>query len=142
MTTSTAQTASCLCGAIHLTATPKSLHVDACHCDMCRKWGGGPFLAVECEEDVQLAGNSEALGVYSSSDWAERGFCRECGTHLFYRLKEGGHYVLPAGLFDGERPWTLASQVFIDRKPDFYDFSQKTRNLTGDELFALFGADT
>ena len=23
-----------------------------------------------------------------SSAWAERGFCKNCGSHLFYRLKE------------------------------------------------------
>ncbi len=40
---------SCLCGAVSLSTTSMNHHVAACHCSMCRKWGGGPLLAVECE---------------------------------------------------------------------------------------------
>ncbi|MAX56594.1 MAG: aldehyde-activating protein [Alcanivoracaceae bacterium] len=130
----------CLCGEVSLTATPKSLHVGACHCDMCRQWGGGPLLAVECEESVQWFGE-EKVAVFGSSDWAERGFCRECGTHLFYRLREGGHTAIPVGLFQECENWQLTEQVFIDRKPPFYSFAEQTRNLTGEALFALFSAD-
>lgn len=35
---------------------------------------------------------------------------------------------------------TTESQVFIDEKPAYYEFTNKTKNLTGAELFALFGA--
>lgn len=82
------QGGTCLCGNVSLSAKPKSRHVGACHCATCRKWGGGPLLVVDCEA-LTIEGD-EHVGVYSSSDWAERGFCKACGTHLFYRLKEGG----------------------------------------------------
>lgn len=128
----------CLCGAVTVTATAAKDHIGACHCSMCRKWGGGPFLAVECGSDVEFTGN-ESIGVFDSSDWAERGFCRQCGTHLFYRLKEEGFYAIPVGLFD-TTDWVLTEEVFIDEKPEFYAFSQDTKKLTGAELFAQFGA--
>jgi len=35
------QTGSCLCGAVSVTANNASTKVGACHCGMCRKWGGG-----------------------------------------------------------------------------------------------------
>ncbi|TCK08230.1 GFA family protein [Marinobacterium mangrovicola] len=130
-------TVRCLCGAVTLTVMPKSHDVGACHCNTCRKWGGGPLMAVECAGEVTFSGE-EALGVFDSSDWAERGFCKECGTHLFYRLKAGGYYAVPVGLFDNADQWTLAEQVFIDEKPPFYSFSQKTRAMTGAELFAKY----
>ena len=130
------QRGSCLCGAVTLTATPKSLHVGACHCGMCRKWGGGPLMVVDCE-GVSISDDAN-VGVYPSSDWAERGFCRQCGSHLFYRLKEGAFYAVPVGILDNDREWQLVEQVFIDAKPDYYSFSERTRNLTGDELFAQF----
>lgn len=129
----------CLCGNVCLTATPKSRHLGACHCDMCRKWGGGPLLVVDCE-DVNLDG-SDHVGIFDSSDWAERGFCKQCGTHLFYRLKQGGLYAVPVGLLEGDGDWQFAEQVFIDSKPGYYSFAEKTRNLTGEELFAQFGAE-
>ncbi|GAB3291995.1 GFA family protein [Parahaliea aestuarii] len=131
---------SCLCGAVSITATSKSEHIEACHCDMCRKWGGGPLLAVECAGDVSIDGNDH-ISIFSSSEWAERGFCRHCGTHLFYRLKEGDHYALPVGLLDSEADWELTGQIFIDQKPAYYDFAQHTRNLSGEEVFAQFAKE-
>ncbi|KGD65591.1 glutathione-dependent formaldehyde-activating GFA [Alcanivorax nanhaiticus] len=96
-------------------------------------------MVVDCGE-VSIQGD-DSVGVYPSSDWAERGFCKQCGTHLFYRLKEGGFYAIPVGMLDGEDDWQFAEQVFIDSKPGYYSFAEKTRNLTGEELFAQFGAE-
>jgi len=133
----TEQSASCLCGTVSLAATPKSYHMLACHCETCRKWGGGPFLAVECGGEVRFEG-AENISVYDSSEWAERGFCKQCGTHLFYRLKQGEMYAIPVGLFNEQKAWQMAEQVFIDSKPSYYSFAEKTRNLTGAENLAQF----
>jgi len=127
----------CLCGAVQLDCRLDSLEVSACHCQTCRRWGGGPLLAVECAQPPVIGGG-DALAVHASSDWAERGFCRHCGTHLFYRLKAEPHYAIPVGLLAGE-DWTLASEVFIDEKPAWYCFANQTRQLTGAELFAEHG---
>ncbi|WP_151703679.1 GFA family protein [Nitrincola alkalilacustris] len=128
----------CLCGAVSLEATVQNQSVGACHCSICRKWGGGPLMALECGDDVKFDGEAH-IGVFNSSDWAERGFCRECGTHLFYRLKEGGFHAIPAGLFANDQ-WQFDHQVFIDEKPAYYDFANTTKNMTGAEVFAQFGA--
>lgn len=127
----------CLCGQVTLNLTLDNLAAGACHCSICRKWGGGPLLAVECGTEVHFSGD-EHIQVYPSSDWAERGFCRHCGTHLFYRLIQGGFYALPLGLIDGPLDWHLDHQVFIDEKPSFYSFAETTHNLTGAEVFARF----
>lgn len=129
----------CLCGAVRIAVTPDNRSVGACHCDMCRKWGGGPLLAIEYGGEPRFEGE-DAIAVYDSSDWAERGFCRHCGSHLFYRLKAGGFYGIPVGLFDSEERWVFDHQVFIDEKPPYYAFGNETKNLTGAEAFALFSA--
>ena len=77
----------CLCGAVTLRAAINHSQVGACHCATCRRWGGGPLLAIESDQPVAFDG-AQQISVYASSDWAERGFCKECGTHLFYRLLE------------------------------------------------------
>ncbi len=130
----------CLCGAVCVTAKTKGNGIGACHCTMCQKWGGGTLLAVECESDVDLAG-AEHVSTFSSSEWAERGFCQKCGTHLFYRLKQEGHYAIPVGLFDGGDEWKLAEQIFIDQKRSFYSFAEKTKDLTGEEVFAQYSGE-
>ena len=128
---------SCLCGAVSLSTTSLNNQVAACHCSMCRKWGGGPLLAVECKSDLSFSG-AENIGVYQSSEWAERGFCQKCGSHLFYRLKENQHYYIPVGLFDNSESLVFGQQVFIDEKPEYYSFANETKNMTGAEIFAQF----
>lgn len=78
------------------------------------------------------------MTLFSSSPWAERAFCAKCGTNLFYRLKESGQHLISVGIFDDTEGLTFDSQVFIDEKPSFYEFSNKTTNMTGAEIFAIY----
>lgn len=96
-------------------------------------------MELNCGASVELDGE-ENISIFNSSDWAERGFCRNCGTHLFYRLKETGQHFIPVGLFEDSENLTFENQVFIDEKPEYYEFTNKTKKLTGAELFAMFGA--
>lgn len=129
----------CLCGQVQVTISAADTSVGACHCSTCRRWGGGPLLALECHDGVQFQGE-EHISVYASSDWAERGFCRHCGTHLFYRLTSAPLHELPAGLFDAQHLMTLAREIFIDEQPAFYAFANPTERLTGEQVFAMFNA--
>ncbi len=128
----------CLCGAVKITATGASDDVGACHCQMCRRWGGGPFMEVDCGSDVIFEGEDK-ISVFKSSDWAERGFCKNCGTHLFYRIQQTGRHVVPIGLFEASDGLAFKTQVFIDEKPDYYAFANETDNMTGQEVFEKFG---
>lgn len=128
---------SCLCGAVQVSAKSLNKHAGVCHCSMCRTWSGGPWMAVDCGVDVTFEGE-ENISVFGSSDWAERGFCGKCGSHLFYRLKESKQYVMPVGLFDDDLPFVFDHQIFIDEKPSFYAFANETSNMTGAEVFAKY----
>lgn len=141
MSTEKSRTGQCLCGSVRITAEPQSNHFGACHCSLCRKWGGGPLLAVECEDRVSFEGEPH-IATYTSSEWAERGFCKNCGTHLFYRLREHPFYAIPLGIFDDSEPWEFADQVFIDNKPSYYSFANSTKNLTEAEVFAQFSGES
>jgi hypothetical protein len=94
-------------------------------------------MAVACGADVEIEGE-EHVTTFDSSEWAERGFCSKCGTHLYYRLKQSGQTIVSAGLFDDQTGWTFDHQVFIDEKPDYYEFANRTHDLTGAEVFAKF----
>jgi len=106
---------------------------------MCRKWGGGPLMAVDCGTEVSFEGE-ENISVYNSSGWAERAFCNKCGSHLFYKLKENGQLIMPVGLFDNEEKFNFDHQVFIDKKPSFYSFANVTNNMTEAEVFAKYSS--
>ena len=128
---------SCLCGEIRVVAKAASKLVGACHCKMCAKWAGGPLLAVDCGSDVSFEGH-ENISVFNSSAWAERGFCKMCGTNLFYRLKDNNQYIMPIGLFNDCEGVVFDHQIFIEEKPSFYSFANETKNMTGEEVFAQF----
>ncbi len=130
-------TGRCLCGAVKITVTGDHKDVGVCHCDMCRRWGSGPAMALHVGQDIEIEGKDHVTA-YRSSDWAERGFCKTCGSNLYYRLVEADSYVVFAGLFSNQDGMTLKSQIFIDEKPAFYDFANETTNMTGAEVFALY----
>ena len=127
----------CLCGAVTVKAKQVSPGVGACHCGMCRRWGGGAFMTVDGGTDVMFEGK-EHIKVYNSSEWAERGFCQNCGTHLFYRLKQNGLHILSLGMLDDEKDFVFDHQIFIDHQSSLYRFANKTNNMTEAEVFAKF----
>ncbi len=126
----------CLCGAVHITA-PDVREIGACHCGMCRRWSGGPFLALHAGKGTRLSGDDH-ITVYQSSEWAERAFCKTCGTHLYFKLKSSDEYFIPPGLFDTQ-DFEIASQIYIDKKPPYYDFANDTPTLTEQEVIEKFG---
>ena len=132
---------SCLCGAVKITAKTMSHSIGACHCGMCRKWSGGPWLGVDCGSDVILEG-AENISVFNSSDWAERGFCSKCGSNLFYRVRKTRQHFMPAGLFDEAESLIFDHQIFIDKKPAYFDFVNETENMTEAEVFARYAPST
>ena len=130
----------CLCGSVTLEVEFNASEVAACHCSMCRNWGGGPMLAIDCSDTVRVSGESSVTR-YSSSDWADRAFCKNCGTHLFYYLKPANQFHLPVGLLQTDKSFTFTHQIFIEEKPSYYDFKNKTQNMTGAEVFAHFESE-
>ena len=130
----------CLCGAINMTAKVSN-RLGVCHCDMCRRWGGGPTMFVDALEAPVLQG-VENVVVYSSSTWAERAFCKCCGSHLFYRMKgDKPLYHLLAGLFNNLDDIQFNMQIYIDKKPCYYSFSNETKNMTEAEVIAFFDSN-
>lgn len=128
---------SCLCGSVKLSFDFENDNFHACHCGYCRKWGGGPLLSVDSNKNLKFEGE-EFVGVYSSSEWAERGFCKNCGSHLFYRLKDGNLANVPLGILENPQDFKLDVQIFIDKKLPNYNFAEKTHMMTEAEVFAQF----
>lgn len=127
----------CLCGKVSFT-TERIHEVGACHCGMCRRWCGSPGIAAHLKGPPAIKGE-EFITWFSSSEWAERGFCNVCGSSLFYRLTgETPQYFVMAGTYDDQSAFKLASQIFIDEKPEYYDFAGDIPSMTGAEVFALY----
>ncbi len=103
---------------------------------MCRRWSSGPYFEVSCE-NVTFEGKDN-IETIRSSEWAERAFCKVCGSNLYYRIVDSSEYQISAGLLDDTSELRLAMQVFIDNKPPFYTMADKTETMTEEEVYAAY----
>lgn len=126
-----------LCGAITFSAQAENGNIGACHCAMCRTWSGGVLLAVEGASALKVSGEDH-LAVYKSSDWAERCFCKTCGTNLFWRSATFNHTAVMAGAVENVEDLNLAKEIYVDAKPDYYAFAGDRPRLTEAEFLAQF----
>lgn len=83
----------CQCGAIRYRAEEPRDRSSVCYCRMCQKAGGSPFMAFVRFRASQVSW-STLPAVFASSNLVERGFCRNCGTPLSYRLVTGPNVSL------------------------------------------------
>lgn len=130
------QQGKCLCGSVKIDIPVKTKSVGACYCATCRKInGGGPMLGVHGDSELRASGDAQ-IGRYKSSDWAERGFCKNCGTTLFYHLVVGSmDYIYSAGLFD-QQEFEITEEIFTDAKPNYMGFlSENSVKKTAEQVF-------
>ena len=143
MTTTNPGTGGCLCGAVRYALAALPTGLTACHCQMCRRHSGGVHLGFEIAAEGIAFDGAENIGTFQSSDWAERGFCRCCGSSLFWRMTaEGpmqGTISLGAGTLDSHDGLTFEAEIYIDAKPDAYAFAGERPRLTEAEVLASVG---
>ncbi|MGV6888508.1 GFA family protein [Rhodophyticola sp. SM2404] len=111
-------TGSCLCGAIRYSVTGALRPVIACHCVQCRKTSGHFVAATSCKrEEIAVEGD---VAWYRSSETAQRGFCRVCGSSLFWD-GQGENLSIMAGTLDSETTLKIAGHIFCADKGSYYD---------------------
>lgn len=142
MSNQNVRTGGCLCGAVTFEITSEVAETGACHCAMCRKWSGGIYLGVRVgAQDVTFDGAGN-ISIFASSPWAERAFCKTCGSSLYYRVTapgpHHGEYHIGFGTLDDPSGMSLTEEIFIDRKPGAYAFSGKRPVMTEAEVMAMF----
>ncbi len=77
-------TGGCHCGAVRYEAPDIPERHSVCHCVDCRRSAGAPLVAWAIYPRESVTVTKGAPKVRDSSDHAQRMFCGECGTGLFY----------------------------------------------------------
>lgn len=117
------RTGHCLCGAIHLTIAGPMRDISVCHCGQCRRWHGNPPSYSKAKwADITLAGR-EHLRWYQSSPEARRGFCRLCGSSLFWERTGSDAVSITAGILEAPTGLRERHHIFVADKGDYYDIS-------------------
>jgi hypothetical protein len=107
----------CLCGGVKFEVQLPSLWCAHCHCTQCQRFHGAPLVtwAGFSDECFSVVSGEQNLRWYASSAPAQRGFCGECGSSLFFRSSQ----------WPGEMHVALANlEGPLDREPQghvFYD---------------------
>lgn len=109
----------CLCGAVRFEVTGPLRPVVYCHCGQCKKTSGNFVAATDCAMEDLVLKAANRLRWYASSDVAERGFCSDCGSNLFWRPKDGSHMSIFAGTIDGPTGLRAKAHIFIESASDF-----------------------
>ena len=113
-------TGSCLCGGVAFTIDQELEPIQVCHCSQCRKQSGHFYAATNvADADIVIEGR-ENITWYEASDFARRGFCKACGSLLFWKPRVDPYISVLAGSFD--EPTGLAGQchIFVGDKGDYY----------------------
>ena len=128
----------CLCGAIEFIAQLPSRWVAHCHCTMCQKAGGSPFITwVGLEESrCTIFDPDNQLEWYRSSKEAQRGFCKTCGSALFFKSSRWPDEV-HVTLSNFQTPVDKAPQVhvFWDTHVDWMVVSDDLPRKTAEQIF-------
>ncbi len=101
-----ALTGGCQCGAVRYRLASAPISASMCHCRMCQKATGGPFLASATVALADVAWTRGSPAIFRSSSLAERGFCAACGTPLSFGTIGEDRISIALGSLD--HPGTVA----------------------------------
>jgi hypothetical protein len=119
----------CACGAVRYRASGDLRPVVACHCSQCRKafTNYGAFTAVA--RPGLAIDNEAAVTWHESSPGVRRGFCRRCGSALFWDNSAAAHVSIAAGTLDQPSGLRQVRHIYVADKADFYDIGDGLEQL-------------
>ncbi len=116
-------TGGCLFGAVRFQVSGPLRDVVNCHCSMCQKLHGVFGAHSKAKKNNIAIIEDRGLKWYRTSEIARRGFCRECGSSLFWQPDEQDATGILAGSLDQPTSLNTMGHIFVGEKADFYEIS-------------------
>jgi len=117
-------TGGCLCGEVRYESTEPPKKAVYCHCNTCKKARGGIFGIGAAFQRPAVKFTQGEPKIYKSSDFAERGFCGNCGAPLFLRYTSPGPYrdniYMAVGSLDNPELVTPSYHIGVGSKVSWY----------------------
>lgn len=113
-------TGGCHCGAVRYAIKGALRDVVYCHCTQCRKQSGHFVAATRCDDAILSIEGADQLTWYAASPDARRGFCKRCGSHLFWKRHGTSATSVMAGSLDTPSGLTASHHIFVADKGDYY----------------------
>lgn len=113
----------CLCGTVGFQVTPPTRWCLHCHCTLCRKAHGAPFVTWfgVGREQLRVTRGEADIRWRDSSHHGRRAFCRRCGSQLFFvSSRWPGQIDIVRALIDGPIDRAPSAHVYVDYKADWW----------------------
>lgn len=111
---------SCLCGAVAFEAVPPLRDVVACHCNSCRKQSGHFWATSTVPDERFRLLKDEGLAWIATSPKAQRGFCKDCGSFLFWKPSDEARISFSMGAIDGPTGLVTVAHLLPEEAGDYY----------------------
>jgi hypothetical protein len=112
-------TGGCLCGDVRYEVKGPLRNVVNCHCSMCQKLHGGFGAHSKARKENITITKADGLGWYKTSEVARRGFCKNCGSSLFWDPFALDATGILAGSLDGPTGLKTMGHIVTGEKADF-----------------------
>lgn len=113
----------CNCGAVRFRAKGELEDLIGCHCSQCRRQTGLYYAATNVEKDRLEIEGADNVTWYRSSEAARRGFCRTCGSALFWEADGADYVSVMAGALDQPTGLRFGYHIYCADKADYYDIA-------------------
>jgi len=132
----------CACGAVRYRVTGPLRPVVGCHCRECRRISGHYMAATQARRADVVINGTAAIQWYTSSPGVQRGFCRTCGSHLFFAREGGERLSILAGSLDRAADLPFIGEIHAAEKGDYYPLNPARAQLdrgSAEELLTRLG---
>lgn len=124
----------CLCGAVSFEVTPPFTMCGNCHCSICRRASGAPYVtwAVFKADQVKILSGEEQLSVFHPTSESTRRFCKTCGSQLFLEVTQmQGEILVTRATIDDAAEFKPEAHVHYSSKAPWLAVSDELPKLGG-----------
>ncbi len=128
---------SCLCGGVNYEIDGPLRPIVGCHCVQCRKTSGHHVAATQGRANKLRFVKDEGLSWHRSSPDAERGFCRNCGSSLFWRRVGSELISICAGTLEEGHGLQMVCHIHADTPGTYYGITDGLPQIDQADLASL-----
>jgi hypothetical protein len=121
----------CQCGAVTYRVRGNMRDVIVCHCGQCqRNHGHAPGYSAARRSELTVEGEDD-LAWFRSSEQARRGFCRKCGSSLFWASEGRDTVSITAGSLNPPTGLKTVLHIMTADKRDYYEIADGVPQVEG-----------
>lgn len=111
----------CGCGSVVFTVKSPVSNVTWCHCSKCQRFHGGPGPYASAPRGALSFQRRDGLAWWDASPTTQRGFCRQCGSSLFFSDSNEATIAICPGALTSPTGLKSDAHIYLASKPDWYD---------------------